>query len=352
MVHSETRAAGAKREGVYYARTDDGVELPIIDVTHPAFAVELDAAAQARFVEQFLSERQPLDGAPVWLRRALFLVFLRNSALGRGLLAAEGTFLSGMNTYLCKLGPDNLGPGYASELDKKIAASAPAFGMRLRLRDVAELLAECTFEALSRTDATRPLVFASIAGGPAVDVLNALMLVRRRAPDLLARRRTEIVDLDLQAAGPSFGARALAELKSAGAPLAGLDVELRHGTYDWRDSSLLYRALAPARERGAVVLASSEGGLFDYGSDAEIVENLRALAESSGPELTVTGSSTRDDAPMQKVRRTSRVKTVPRSLAALRSLVARAGFAVATVRERPFSDHFVLERLNARRAAS
>ena len=43
---------GQKRFGVSYAVTDTGLELPVIDVTHPAFAIaptdaELDALAAA-----------------------------------------------------------------------------------------------------------------------------------------------------------------------------------------------------------------------------------------------------------------------------------------------------------------
>jgi len=32
-----------KRTGVCYALTDDGLELPVVDITHPAFAVNFEA---------------------------------------------------------------------------------------------------------------------------------------------------------------------------------------------------------------------------------------------------------------------------------------------------------------------
>ena len=45
-----------KQPGVAYALTDDGLELPVLDVTHPAFDCELDDAAYAAAVDAFLRE--------------------------------------------------------------------------------------------------------------------------------------------------------------------------------------------------------------------------------------------------------------------------------------------------------
>jgi hypothetical protein len=48
----------------------------------------------------------------------------------RGIAASEGGFLSGMNTYIMKVGPDNLNDGYASKIDRMIAAFMPTLSMR------------------------------------------------------------------------------------------------------------------------------------------------------------------------------------------------------------------------------
>ena len=71
------------REGIFYARTLSGVELPIIDVTHPAFAVSLSPDEQRTRVDAFLRESQPLDKLPPFLRRPLLRFSLRGSLLGR-----------------------------------------------------------------------------------------------------------------------------------------------------------------------------------------------------------------------------------------------------------------------------
>jgi hypothetical protein len=49
----------AKRAGIFYATTPDGIELPIVDVTHPAFAIALDAAEQRARVDEFMRANPP-----------------------------------------------------------------------------------------------------------------------------------------------------------------------------------------------------------------------------------------------------------------------------------------------------
>lgn len=336
-----------KREGVYYALTDDGLELPVIDVGHPAFAVSLDEAEQRRFVQTFLHERQPLESLPGFLRRPLLRLMLRESVLARGLLDSESSLLSGMNTYLFKLGPENLSDTYAKPIDRKIAASPPAFGMRLRLQDVSRLLASEIENGLRASPPERPLHLLDIAGGPAMDALNALLMVSRETPAFLKGRLIRLDVLDPERDGPHFGARALAALSTKGAPLCRVDVRLRHVPYDWEHSSGLEGVLGEARAHGALVLASSEGGLFDYGSDDAVVSNLATLRAGTHGAVAVVGSLTRADAAAQKLRRGSGVRTIPRELSDFRALVAMAGFGVERVLERPFSDHFVLKPLGA-----
>lgn len=87
-----------KRAGVHYAVTSEGVELPVVDVTHPAFALSVSEAEQRALVERFLREGQPLAGLPRPLRILLLPLLLRGSVLARCIQSAEGTFLSGMGT--------------------------------------------------------------------------------------------------------------------------------------------------------------------------------------------------------------------------------------------------------------
>jgi hypothetical protein len=335
------RAEHNKRPGVCYAVTNDGLELPVVDVTHPAFACELSADKQAAMVEHFLSEQRRFARLPPWLRATMLRFFMRGSRIGRGLRRSEGTFLDGMTTYLFKLGPKNLG-SYAVPVDRRILRSLPAVSVQLRVRDMARFLADGLAPSLS-LDASRPLHFINIAGGPAIDSLNALILLQREAASSLAERRIHICVLDADESGPAFGRRALAALGEPGAPLAGNDITFEHRRYDWRDVSGLTPALSAARESNAILAVSSEGGLFEYGTDHEIAENLRALAAAADNGVFMVGSVTRDDETMQTLKLTSTVATKPRGLARFSALVASAGWSVTRSVGRPLSDQVVLE---------
>ena len=101
--------------------TDEGEKLAVIDVTNPAFAVSATDDELAAMAEKYILEAGRHQEIPAALREAL-----RSSKLGRGLMAATGTFVDGMTTYQLKLGPENLGEGF-SPIDQRIAASFPAF---------------------------------------------------------------------------------------------------------------------------------------------------------------------------------------------------------------------------------
>src|SRR4051812_18584795 len=164
------RAERNKQAGVSYAVTNDGLELPVVDVTHPAFATELDPETERLMVAQFLAEQRRFARLPPLVQRVLMRFFTRGSRIARGLRRAEGTFLDGMTTYLFKLGPKNLG-SYAVRVDRRILMSLPAISVRLRLLDMARLLADELASRLARQP-KQPLHFVNIAGGPGIDSLN------------------------------------------------------------------------------------------------------------------------------------------------------------------------------------
>jgi hypothetical protein len=313
-----------KRFGVSYAVTDDGLELPVIDVTHPAFAIaptdaELDALAAA--LEDMMARSRDATEEQREAMRAV----LAGSILGRGMLAGTGTFLTGLNTYLMKLGPDNLG-SYAVDLDRQIARALGPVSMRMRLQNITAFIAEALAPAL-RSAPGAPVHLVNIAGGPAIDSLNALILLQQESPSALSGRSIHIHVFDQDTAGPAFGARALKALMEPGAKLHGLGVTFTHVRYDWRQTDTLARELASLDLERAVWAASSEGGLFEYGSDDEIVANLKVLREC-GKGGTVSGTVTRDGGPAAVSRQANFLATIPRSLAVFEALAAQAGWAL------------------------
>jgi hypothetical protein len=171
--------------------------------------------------------------------------------------------------------------------------------------------------------------------------LNALIVLQREHPGLLSSRRIVVRVLDGDAQGPAFGARALEALQAPGAALAGLGVELARYPYDWRDTAGLAPVLDAVKRDGALCVASSEGGLFEYGTDEEILANLRALCEL-GPGFSMVGSVTCDNDVIRTLKQTSTAATRPRGLEVFGALVAQAGYRIVKSMARPLSDQVVV----------
>ena len=330
-------SSSAKKPNVYYVEAN-GLELPVVDVTNPEFALSVGPAEQREMIETYARRQRPYRLVPRFVRRWMFRRMAERSILARA-LSTRGRYLGGLDTYLFKLGADNLGTVTHDAIDRRIAESPPVLSIRLRLQDVAELLAGFLAPALLK-DPDRPLHLLNIAGGPTMDSLNALILLNRRDARHLKGRRIVVQVLDLDAAGPAFGARALAALSGPGGPLEGLQIEFRHRAYDWSRPEELVPVLDGVRAQNAVWAASSEGGLFDYGSDAHVIANLKRLVDA----CVVVGSVTRADALMQEMQRDSTMPLVMRGHAAFAALAAQAGWKVARVVERIVSDQVALVR--------
>ena len=260
----------------------------------------------------------------------------------RGLASSAGTFLGGMNTYIMKLGPDNLDDAYARDLDRKLTASLPVLAMRLRLQDLAHLLADGLTPVLA-ADGKAELHLLNIGGGSAIDSLNALIVLQKEGPGLLVGRRIFIHILDPDEAGPNFGERALASLQAGTGPLHGLDTGFDHVKYDWSDPKGLRELVSSFDGRG-VVAASSEGALFEYDSDEEIAANLRTLFEATPSNALVAGTVTRADDIGRLLNSASQAAINLRGLEAFTALALRAGWKITKQIDRPLSHDVLLEK--------
>jgi hypothetical protein len=330
---------------ILIAKTREGYDLPVIDLTDPRFAVPDDpAAAQARH-DAFVADERSRRFMPAFVLRMLLRAAARRSRLVRAAVAPPDGFLDGLSTYVMKLGPDNLMPPWDSPMDRRVAAAPHVALMRLRMQQVAHLLADALVEPL-RADATAPLALVNIGGGPALDSLNALILLARDHPALLARRISVNV-LDGDHDGPCFGANALAALAAPGRPLHGRDIAWHHALYDWNATAPLAALVRTLVTAGAIVAASSEGALFEYGSDDAVVANLAALRAGGAGARIVAGSVTRDDQLRRRMIAQSRIRLMPRGLAGFAPLAARAGFAIARSHNAWLSDQVLLQPLAA-----
>jgi hypothetical protein len=313
-----------------FAKNGEGEKLAVIDVTNRAFSIVTNETELGAMAEQYIREAGQHREIPEALREAF-----QNSMLGRGLMSTTESYLDGMSTYLLKLGPENLGKG-ATPIDLRIAASFPAFAARLRLQDMARLLAAGLADSMA-AERGRPVCFVSIAGGPASDSWNALIQLRGDHRELLGGREIAIAVLDLDEKGPAFGVRAVEALCAPAAPLDGLSIGFTHFRYNWSDVSGLRETLEEMHSSKAICGISSEGGLFEYGSDEEIVSNLRALHCGTAGQAVVVGSVTRDGGPVRASLAMNRFLTRPRTMEAFRRLAQEGGWKAQEVVERPFS---------------
>jgi hypothetical protein len=311
------------------AVTNDAVELPVVDVTNPAFAVAATEVELEAMSTQYILASSQINEMPAALRTAL-----QTSTLGKAIMAASGTFLPGLITYLLKLGPENMGT-FASPVDRQIAASFPAFAARLRLQDIARLLADglkCPLLEQPR----RPLCLINVGGGVASDSWNALIHLQAES-STLGDRAIVIAVIDLDDDGPAFGARAISALRAPSAPLSGLDVSFRLFKFAWSDADRLRQTFEKLNTVEAVCAISSEGGLFEYGSDTEITSSLNAMHALTATDAIFVGSVTRDCEVVRVSQIANRISTRPRTIEAFRSLVEQGGWLVSQVIERPFS---------------
>jgi hypothetical protein len=323
---------------VVFATTADGLRLPVIDVTHPAFAVPDDPASLAARRDAFLAWDRRNRRMPNIITRLLMQLAARRSLLLRKILASEDEYLDSISTYLLKLGADHLPAGFDGRVDRKVAAAPHTALVRLRMQQIARLLAEA-LQALLAGAPNAPLHLVNIAGGPALDSINALIMLAR-AHATLIQRPIAIHVLDAQQDGPTFGARAVVALTAPGGALHGLEVQFRHHSYDWNDTAPLARLLADLAGHGAIIAASSEGGLFEYGTDDAVVANLTALARAS--VSIVVGSVTSSSEVRKRMIAQTRFRLFPRGLEGFAPLAERSGYAIAESRTAIMSEQVLL----------
>jgi hypothetical protein len=323
---------------IVFATTADGLRLPVVDVTHPAFAIADDPASLAARFEAFAAwdrHNSRVPGIVTWL---LIRLAAQRSPLLRKILASDHGYLDSISTYMLKLGPDHLPPGFDSPMDRKVAAAPHMALVRLRMQQIARLLSDALIAPL--TDAPdAPLALVNIAGGPALDSVNALIMLARAQPTLIDRP-IAIHVFDAQQDGPTFGARALRALTAPEGPLHGREVQFQHHAYDWNDTAPLARLLAEFAAHGAIIAASSEGGLFEYGTDDAIVANLTALARARVP--IVAGSVTSAGEMRRRMIAQTRFRLFPRGLEGFAPLAERGGYAIAESRTAIVSEQVLL----------
>jgi len=328
--------------GVNYALTNDGIEMPIVNILHPSFALDPSTSEVECLRAQYLHESESWLRKPRLLRRMLFGVALRKSRILQGLKDGDGSYLSGMNTYLMKLGPEHMDRSFALSFDAKVAKGIPSTNVRLRLRNMAHLIADELLPLLMNNP-VRPVLLLNIGGGTAMDSLNALILIMRKSPGVLTGRKIRIQVFDGDARGAGFGARALDALMAPEAPLFGIDASLDYFPYNWSQPEMLAPFLEKTQE--TISCCSSEGALLEYGTDKEIYSHLDLMKRYTQSSFSFIASASldlvhkdmRDEAPIQLNNRYYTRESIA-------ELVVSSGWNIARILEAPTTQCFCIRK--------
>jgi len=274
-----------KVPGLPYIFTDTGLELPVLDITHPLFETSIDENSLADQRAQSSLTASMIRAMPEGQRKMItdHSYIWGTHFSGKG----ETNYLSGMGTYMLKLGPRLLGGGEERKIDLKATMGVSGIAARMRLRDLCRVQTEALAPLLTAHPGER-LCVINIAGGASADTFNTLRLVQRRDPTLLLNRRIEIHLLEIDTIGPHFAEKSLIALQEAGGDFETLDLDFRFHNRSWADEAAWKEIL---KDRGRdIVLCSSEGGLFEYGRDEEIHTVLEILAECPSISMGIAGS--------------------------------------------------------------
>jgi hypothetical protein len=282
-----------KIPGLSYVLMANGIELPVLDITHPLFLSAINENKLAKYLKEAEKggekRAESFQKIPAFIKR----FFAKHSFIMADLLSEkkEDKFLSGLSTLLLKMGPDLIGRGRRRFLDRLASKGIGGMVLRMRLRDIAHCQAEMLTPMLKDYPG-KDLCFVNIAGGTSCDSINTLLVILQKDQELLKNRSIEINVLDIDKAGADFAERSIEALKSDNGKFSSLNISFRYLPYNWNDTSELKNLLKNRKEW--LNICASEGGLFEYGSDEDIISNLNAIYENSQGEILLAGSVMRD----------------------------------------------------------
>jgi hypothetical protein len=294
-MHYEKR----KIPGISYAFTDSGIELPILDITHPLFKASTNKANLERLRNTIEKTGDKmvihLKAMPSFLKNFL----AQHSYIIAGFLSInkENNFLSGISTLMMKLGPGLIGNGIGKIFERRASRSISSVTLRVRIQDICELETEALIPQLTQWP-EKNLCFINIGGGTASDSINTLILLLKKNPSLLKTRKIEINVLDMDTFGPGFGNNCIESLKTPDQYFHHLDISFRYMKYNWNDPSGMEGLLTERKDW--VTLCSSEGGLFEYGTNEDIISNLNLLYDRTGDDVKIAGSLIKDSLTVDK----------------------------------------------------
>ena len=277
-----------KLPGLAYAITQNGIELPVLDITHPKFIASINEDRVADVSKASIQKMKALGEMSDAQKRAYYEQLSNSFIYGRFFMTdPDANYLNGMSTYVYKLGPFLIGGGKDRELDRSLSMGIGGVAVRMRIRVLCRMQANVLISQLE-SSTEKDLCFVNIAGGAASDSINTLILILKENPALLKTRKIEINILDIDPLGPHYAKRCIEALKTKGYHFHGLHITFNHIGHNWKDADGLTQLLSNKKQ--CIMMCASEGGLFEYGSDDDIIRNLNALYDHSPDDIRVAGT--------------------------------------------------------------
>jgi hypothetical protein len=290
--YMETDPKISQIPGLAYAFTDNGIELPVLDITHPQFLSSIDEDHLDEVSKASIQKMLALGEMSDAQKKTYYERLSKSYVFGYVFVSDPGdNFLSGMSTFVYKLGPNLIGGGQEREFDRSLSMDIGSVAVRMRIRDLCRLQADAVIPQL-KSSPQKNLCFINIAGGAASDSINTLILILKENPILVRNRKIEINVLDIDTISPHFALCCIEALKTQAHHFYGLDVAFHHIPYDWRDTDGLIPLLS--NKKHCIVMCASEGGLFEYGMDEDIIRNLNVLYDHSPDGMRIAGTIIHD----------------------------------------------------------
>jgi hypothetical protein len=345
--HMEMDPETGQIPGLAHAFTDNGIELAVLDITHPQFLSSIDEDHLGEVSKASIQKMLAMGEMSDAQKKTYYEQVSKSYVFGYVFVSDPGAnFLSGMSTYVYKLGPNLIGGGQDREFDRSLSMDIGSVAARMRIRDLCRLQADALIPQLEASP-QKNVCFINIAGGAASDSINTLILILKENPALVRSRKIEINVLDIDTISPHFALCCIEALKTQAHRFHGLDIAFHHIPHDWKDTDGLIPLLS--NKKDYIVMCASEGGLFEYGMDKDIIRNLDVLYDHSPDGMRIAGTilhePNRVDATVPAMAKATNAGLRFLGVSGLTGLLEKTGWRLESVQEKnPIYAVFLLKK--------
>jgi hypothetical protein len=250
----------------------DGTNLPVLDISDEKFTKYSNYETFLDLDRKMDNRGESIEHEPVIIKK--FIKRLANTG---------NDSLSGLTTLFLKLGPELLSGCNVPYFTKWLSKQFISYALRIRLLKLCEMQIKY-IQDIVLENPEKNICVINVGGGPSVDSVNVVKMLVDNNPNIFIDRSLEIAIFDRDLLGPEYAKKSFIEL-------VGCDnkkVTLKTVYYDWSKIDVLKEYLNANHDK--IIIYVSEGGIFEYGTKEEIIENLNELATIKTKNIVVFGS--------------------------------------------------------------